>query len=105
MPTPWAYSRWRDSRELPGIRYAPQSLRELTIVNDLERPVFEKYIFLAQMKEWLRAQPEVEAALLSGSGSTVLAVLRQENDADTLADRARADLDPQLWSCGCRLVA
>ena len=105
VPTPWAYSRWRDSRELPGIRYAPQSLGELMIVNDLERPVFEKYIFLAQMKEWLRAQPEVEASLLSGSGSTVLAVLRQQSEADALADRARAELDPQLWSCACRLVA
>ncbi|MGI8431006.1 MAG: 4-(cytidine 5'-diphospho)-2-C-methyl-D-erythritol kinase [Chthoniobacterales bacterium] len=103
VPTPWAYGRWRDSRELPGIRYAPQSLGEFTIVNDLERPVFEKYVFLAQMKEWLRAQPEVEAALLSGSGSTVLAILRQQNAADALADRARAELDPTLWSCAATL--
>ncbi len=104
VPTPWAYRRWRDSRELPGIRYAPQSLGEFALGNDLERPVFEKYIFLAQMKEWLRAQPEVKAALLSGSGSTVFAVLRQQNAADALARRARAELDPLLWSCACEIV-
>ncbi len=104
VPTPWAYSRWRDSRELPGIRYAPQSLGELTLVNDLERPVFEKYIFLARMKEWLRAQPEVAAALLSGSGSTVLAVLREENAADAVIARARAELDPLLWACAAHTV-
>ena len=24
VPTPWAYSRWRDALEIPGISYAPQ---------------------------------------------------------------------------------
>ena len=24
VPTPWAYQQWRDSRELPGVDYAPQ---------------------------------------------------------------------------------
>ena len=77
VPTPWAYQHWRDSRELSGIDYAPQSLGELILENDLERPVFEKYLFLARMKEWLRAQPEVAVALMSGSGSTMFAVLSE----------------------------
>lgn len=102
VPTPWAYSRWRDARELPGISSAPQSLGELTIVNDLERPVFEKYVFLARMKEWLRAQPEVAGALLSGSGSTVFAILNQAGNAEAVAQRARIELDPLLWSCAAR---
>lgn len=104
VPTPWAYSRWRDSRELPGISYVPQSLGELTIVNDLERPVFEKYVFLARMKEWLRAQPEVAAALLSGSGSTLFAILKLGGNADALAQRARVELDPLLWTCACQIM-
>jgi 4-diphosphocytidyl-2-C-methyl-D-erythritol kinase len=105
VPTPWAYRQWRDSRELPGVDYQPQSLGELTLVNDLERPVFEKFVFLAQMKEWLRAQPEVRAALLSGSGSTVFAVLEEAATADELARRAKDELDPLLWTCPAHILS
>ncbi len=55
------------------------------------------------MKGWLRAQPEVEAALMSGSGSTMFAVLRDGAAGDALAARARAELDPELWFCAVRL--
>ena len=104
VPTPWAYRQWRESRELPGVDYAPQSLGELVLENDLERPVFEKYVFLARMKSWLREQPEVAAALLSGSGSTMFAVLRDGETGVALAQRARAELDPVLWTCACATV-
>ncbi len=105
VSTAWAYQSWCESRELPGIDYASQSLGELVLGNDLERPVFEKYVFLARMKQWLRAQPEVAAALLSGSGSTLFAVLRDVATADDLAGRARAELDPLLWTCACEIVS
>jgi 4-diphosphocytidyl-2-C-methyl-D-erythritol kinase len=68
-------------------------------VNDLERPVFEKFVFLAELKTWLLNQPEVGAALMSGSGSTVFAVIRGDVDVDRLATRAKAELDPELWTC------
>ena len=77
VPTPSAYGRWKESRELPGIDYSPQVFNGVTFVNDLEKPVFEKFVFLARLKTWLRQQPEVAAALMSGSGSTVFAVLRE----------------------------
>ena len=105
VPTPWAYSRWRESRELRGVTYAAQSFGGADFVNNLERPVFEKHLFLARLKMWLLAQPEVGAALLSGSGSTVLAVLREHANADELAQRAKAELDPELWSCACETVS
>jgi 4-diphosphocytidyl-2-C-methyl-D-erythritol kinase len=98
VPTPWAYRQWQDSRELPGVDYSPQQIGDLTFQNDLERPVFEKHIFLARMKGWLRGQPEVAVALLSGSGSTMFAVLREGAAGDVLAARARAELDPALWT-------
>jgi 4-diphosphocytidyl-2-C-methyl-D-erythritol kinase len=103
VPTPSAYSRWKDSRELPGVTYSPQEFAGLRFVNDLERPVFEKFVFLARLKTWLRQQPEVAVALMSGSGSTVFAVLRDRADAEKLADRARTKIDPTLWSCVTQL--
>jgi 4-diphosphocytidyl-2-C-methyl-D-erythritol kinase len=99
VPTQWAYCRWRGSREIPGVSYAAQQFDGQMFVNDLERPVFEKFVFLAQLKMWLLKQPEVGAALMSGSGSTIFAVLRDRADADHLARRAKVKLDPELWTC------
>jgi 4-diphosphocytidyl-2-C-methyl-D-erythritol kinase len=101
VPTQWAYSRWRDSHEIPGVSYCVQKVAQQSFVNELERPVFEKFVFLAQLKMWLLNQPEVGAALMSGSGSTVFAVLRDRADAESLARRAKAELDPELWTCVC----
>ena len=101
VPTQWAYSRWRDSNEIPSLPYGPQAFGGQTYANDLERPVFEKFVFLGQLKKWLLKQPEVGAALLSGSGSTVFAVIRDGVNANQLAGRATAELDPELWTCRC----
>jgi 4-diphosphocytidyl-2-C-methyl-D-erythritol kinase len=99
VPTAWAYSRWQDAGEIPGISYAPQKFAGQIFVNDLERPVFEKFVFLAHLKMWLLNEPEVGAALMSGSGSTVFAVMRPHVDVDLLAKRARDQLDHELWTC------
>jgi 4-diphosphocytidyl-2-C-methyl-D-erythritol kinase len=101
VPTQWAYSRWQDSREIPGVSYGAQRFSQQSFVNDLERPVFEKFVFLAQLKMWLLKQPEVGAALMSGSGSTIFAVIRDNTEVDRLATRAKAELDPELWTCAC----
>ncbi len=101
VPTPWAYQRWRDSRELDGVLYGPQPFAWGELVNDLERPVFEKYLVLADLKMWLLRQPEVAGALLSGSGSTMLALLRDASaSAEALVARTRENFG-ELWSCGC----
>jgi len=96
VATEWAYLRWQGSREIPGI--PAQQFGDRTFINDLERPVFEKFVFLAQLKMWLLSQPEVGAALMSGSGSTMFAVIRQNADVDLLATRAKSELDPELWT-------
>ena len=99
VSTAWAYSRWRHSREIPGVRYQAQKFAGQIFVNDLERPVFEKFVFLAELKVWLLEQGGVGAALMSGSGSTVFAVLAEDADANVIAKRAKAELDPGLWTC------
>ena len=73
-------------------------------MNDLERPVFEKFVFLAQLKTWLLKQKEVDAAMMSGSGSTVFAVLRDKANGDSLAGRARNELDREIWVRACETI-
>lgn len=99
----WAYSRWQDSKEIPGISYVAQNFDGQSFVNDLERPVFEKFIFLAQLKTWLLKQPEVGAALISGSGSTVFVVLRPQANVGALSERAK-ELDRELWTFACETL-
>jgi len=101
VSTAWAYSRWQHSRKIWDVRYTGLELAGQIFVNDLERPVFEKFVFLAQLKMWLLEQAEVGAALMSGSGSTVFAVMRENADADRLAERAKTELDPELLACIC----
>jgi 4-diphosphocytidyl-2-C-methyl-D-erythritol kinase len=97
VPTPDAYARWSTSVELPGICYKEQETGGISLVNDLERPVFAKHCFLAELKQWLLARRETTAALLCGSGSTVFAVLHDDADPAALAKCARHELDPGLW--------
>lgn len=104
VSTAWAYSRWKDSKEIRGVSYEPQNFDGQTFANDLERPVFEKFIFLAQLKTWLLKQPEVAATLMSGSGSTVFAVLRDKAKGDPLAKRVRTELDREIWACACETI-
>jgi 4-diphosphocytidyl-2-C-methyl-D-erythritol kinase len=105
VPTPWAYSRWRDSREIPGVCFARQEFPWGTLLNDLERPVFEKYLFLAELKSWLLDQAEAEGALMSGSGSTVFAVLRAKEQGTALGERLRQEFGPDLWTCFCEVIS
>jgi 4-diphosphocytidyl-2-C-methyl-D-erythritol kinase len=105
VPTSWAYGKLKDARELPGVDYSPQNFGELRCVNDLERPVFEKFVVLAKLKTWLRQQPEVAVGLMSGSGSTMFALLHDGAAAESLAARAKAAMDPELWTCGVSLFS
>ncbi len=90
--------------EIPGVSYAAQKFAGQTFANDLERPVFEKFIFLAEMKAWLLKRSEVGAALMSGSVSTIFAVMQEGADCDLLVKRAKAELDPELWTCVCKTL-
>ena len=104
VDTPEAYKRWSGAEEIPGVDYQAQSLPWGEIVNDLEKPVFQKHRFLAEMKMWLLDQPEVAASMMSGSGSTMMAFLNDEGrDAEALLERAKSSLDPTLWGCKVKI--
>jgi len=97
IPTPWAYKRWADSKEIPGVLYAPQLCPWGAMMNDLERPVFEKFLLLPTMKSWLLEHGEVQAALMSGSGSTMFAITQTPAQAAELAKRAREWCGETAW--------
>jgi len=97
VKTPDAYGRWNQSFQISGITYGEQVAHGITFHNDLERPVFSKHRFLAELKQWLLNRQEVAAALMTGSGATVFAVLKEQADPKALAQAALHELDPKLW--------
>lgn len=97
IPTPWAYKNWLTSKELVGVRYDAQHCPWGEMVNDLERPVFQKHLLLPSLKMWLLTQPEAVAALMSGSGSTMFAVVRDEPAGEQLAKRAQEWCGTTAW--------
>lgn len=103
VATPGAYKRWSRSLEVPGLPYGPQETPGGTLVNDLERPVFEKYLVLGTLKSALLACDGVTGALMSGSGSTVFAVLTAAADAAAIMDTAREITGEETWCCGTQV--
>ncbi len=94
----WAYQNRAASIEIPGVVYAPQLCAWGEMVNDLERPVFEKFIFLARLKMWLLDQVETHVALLSGSGSTLLVILAAADGGERLQARMKERFGGTMWS-------
>ena len=89
------------TQECIGVDYDEQEWGGFRFVNDLERPVFEKFLFLAEAKTWMRAQPECRAALMSGSGSTMFAVCEDAAAAKTVTERAKTRFGSTMWTAVC----
>lgn len=104
VATPWAYSQWKDSQAIPGVPMDPQAFSWGTLQNDLERPVFEKYVLLGQLKTWLLQQPEVKGALMSGSGSTIFAILPERNAGFDLGAKVAQEFGTELWCYLCQTI-
>jgi len=73
IPTPWAYQAWAASEKTRAT--LQQFHGSIPLMNDLETPVFSKYLLLPVLKAALREQDGVSAAMMSGSGSTIFAIL------------------------------
>jgi len=101
VETAWAYRAYALNPETSG---DVQLVRNVKLTNDMEGPVFRKFLLLPILKEWLRRQPEVEGSLMAGSGSTVFGVLRVDADADALSARARQMFGETLWCCETETV-
>jgi 4-diphosphocytidyl-2-C-methyl-D-erythritol kinase len=102
VPTAWAYKKYaemKESGELPT-HADRQLLGDLEIINDLEIPVFDKYLLLPVIKKWLQEQPEVECAFMTGSGSTMVAVIKSDVPVEAI-NKFKGDLSGKfsrtLW--------
>ncbi len=101
VSTPSAYKLLRGAHRIKGVNYGAQVVDGIKLVNELERAVFTKFPVLGFTKMWMLGRPGVRAALMSGSGSTLFALTETIEQARELAEAARAELDPTLWSyCG-----
>lgn len=68
------------------------------LLNDLERPVYRKFPILEIAKEFLLAQDAVRGAMMSGSGSTLFALLETAEAAGPLARAFRARFGEHVWT-------
>jgi 4-diphosphocytidyl-2-C-methyl-D-erythritol kinase len=93
-----AYHNCLDAEALPGIRYDPYIYEGMELVNDLEKPVFAKHRYLAEFKDWLQNRRDTKTALMTGSGSTMIAILRPRGRADNLIYTAHKYFDANLWT-------
>jgi len=88
VPTAWAYKRYAELSGSPSklVEEPAQFFGAIQIINDLERPVFEKYLLLPVIKNWLRQQADVESAFMTGSGSTMVAVIAPDAPEETVGN-------------------
>ena len=98
VSTPDAYANCLEAEELPGIRYDEYRYAGLKLVNDLEKSVFAKHRYLAELKDWLQNRRDTKAVLMSGSGSTIFAVLRPKGRPEGLINTAHKYFDSSLWT-------
>jgi 4-diphosphocytidyl-2-C-methyl-D-erythritol kinase len=104
VPTAWAYKRYAEVRE-SGMKLPidpVQHLDGIELVNDLEPPVFAKYLLLPAIKEWLLEQSCVESAFMTGSGSTMVAVIKTAAAAEDFPPVKQAihtEFGETMWLC------
>jgi 4-diphosphocytidyl-2-C-methyl-D-erythritol kinase len=71
--------------------------------NDLEPAVFPKYLLLPVIKDWLTKQADATLALMSGSGSTIFAVVQSQSEGESLATAFRQLFGERVWTSVCQL--
>ena len=104
VETAWAYHQWNNSVTVPTRWTTPQIHEGIEIFNDLERPVFAKYVILAAVKEWLLEHSLVAAAAMTGSGSSIFAILRDPRGADQLATDAQTEFGRTFQAIPCTTI-
>jgi 4-diphosphocytidyl-2-C-methyl-D-erythritol kinase len=95
VPTPWAYKTFAQN---PAKGERGKDLGDVILQNDLEPPVFSKYLWIPTVKEWFRSQSEVLDSMMSGSGSAVFALTREGIERESLLERFRSEFGREFFS-------
>ncbi|MAW12031.1 MAG: 4-(cytidine 5'-diphospho)-2-C-methyl-D-erythritol kinase [Verrucomicrobiales bacterium] len=94
----WAYSNWVKGDQLYEGLCDAQRADWGEVINDLEAPVFKKFLVLPAIKSWLLESDGTELALMSGSGSTMFAVCVDLLAAQKIVKRAQEYFGSSLWT-------
>lgn len=100
IPTPWAYQSYQNTSN--SAETFCQSHGSIPLMNDLEGPVFAKYLVLPILKRWLLEQVGVLSAMMSGSGSTIFALVNK--DPSDLEARLLSEFGSSFLVHRCQLI-
>ncbi len=95
VSTPWAYKTYAQN---PRAGETGTVLGNFALRNDLEPPAFAKYPWLPMVKKWFLAQPEVQGALMSGSGSSVFALTGSSEETHYLRRHFLSEFGESLFA-------
>ncbi len=100
ISTPWAYQAWANS---PKHSTTFQQFHgSIPLMNDLESPVFSKYLLLPVLKAALCEHASISAAMMSGSGSTIFAILR--DSAEGIEDWVHEEFGESFQTLRAQLI-
>lgn len=100
ISTPRAYQAWANA---PKHSTTFQQFHgSIPLMNDLEAPVFSKYLLLPVLKAALRDHVSVSAAMMSGSGSTIFAILR--DSAEGIEDWVHKEFGESFQTFRAQLI-
>ncbi len=109
ISTPWAYQNLaRFPKALNGEKGRAQALISKLQANDLsaasdgfynslEAPALDKFPVLALFQEFLRANGAL-AALMSGSGSTTFAIVKNVPSGESLVEKFKSQFGQNCWT-------
>lgn len=98
--------RLTEKRPLISIRAFLQAPWELDrfIQNDLEAVTLNLYPIIEDVKEWLKKEGALAAAM-SGSGSTVFGIFESDEEALTVLDEGKRRWGDSFWMRVCRVLS
>ena len=121
--TPWAYKNLNfdknkelfatpnrpvqeilDQSSQSRLNHSPFRYPKSALFNHLEIPVFKKFPILAIARELLSKQSPVIGSLMSGSGSTMMALLTDLPHADFLREIVHEQFGNQVWTWAGRTI-
>ena len=99
--TAWAYGHCGIPRDADSTVPVPPVLTREAIIrllrNDLQAPVFKKFPVLAAALDFMKKQNGVLGAMMSGSGSTLFAILDSDEAGPGIASALRARFTESAW--------